>query len=70
MSACIHEVFYCTRCDTQATEQTCPHERSIELIYREPGSGNAALRRAAAEGDRPTGIRTNRDARRPAEGRR
>lgn len=21
-----HEVFYCTRCDTQATEQTCPHD--------------------------------------------
>lgn len=26
-----HEVFYCTRCDTQATEQTCPHDEQYRI---------------------------------------
>lgn len=26
-----HEVFYCTRCHTQATEQTCPHDEKYRI---------------------------------------
>ncbi|RKD26052.1 sulfate adenylyltransferase [Ammoniphilus oxalaticus] len=26
-----HEVYYCTRCDSLATEQTCPHDRQYHL---------------------------------------
>src|SRR5690606_19082066 len=26
-----HEVFYCTRCDTPATEQTCPHDERYRI---------------------------------------
>ncbi len=26
-----HEVFYCTRCDTQATDQTCPHDEQYRI---------------------------------------
>ena len=26
-----HEVFYCTRCDTQATEQSCPHDEQYRI---------------------------------------
>lgn len=26
-----HEVFYCTRCDTQATDQTCPHDEQYRM---------------------------------------
>ncbi|NEU32422.1 sulfate adenylyltransferase [bacterium LRH843] len=26
-----HEVFYCTRCDTHATEQTCPHDEQYRM---------------------------------------
>src|SRR5699024_10122520 len=74
-----HEVFYCTRCDHQATDQTCPHDERYRINIS--GTGIRELlrygvlppkeivrpesARIAMQGIQPKGVDENNQAVRP-----
>ena len=66
-----HEVFYCTRCDSPATVQTCPHDNRYRIDIS--GTGIREMLRHGIMPPKeivPSRVGTHRHARRSAEGRR